>query len=170
MVDFQCLYMLCCMCEQGGADWWGSIWWFYTTASSNWCCAAVGLSLFHLVVWSCWQFVKIPFCCPYCCVRVFPDFALRIILLSKLRLRDEREQSIWWKNVLLQGASPWDTSLCIWETVCFSSAMLASRSKTATWVLWGSAPVCKFLTLLSAQLGEVGISLLWVYCQCRPQD
>jgi hypothetical protein len=48
--------------------------------------------------------------------------------------------------------------------------MLASRSKTATWVLWGIAPVCKFLTLLSPQLGEVGISLLWVSCQCQPQD
>jgi hypothetical protein len=74
----------------------------HTTASSNWCCATVQLSLFHLVVWSCWQFVKIPFWCPCCCVRVFPDFALCITLLSRLRLRDEREQSIWWKNVLLQ--------------------------------------------------------------------
>ncbi len=105
--------------------------------------------------------VKIPFCCPHCCVRVFPDFALCIVLLSKLRLRDEREHSIWWKNVLLQGGSPW-------ETVSFSSAMLASRPKAAAWILWGTAPVFKKIMLLSAQL-DIGISLLWVSCQCQPQ-
>ncbi len=114
--------------------------------------------------------VKVPFCCPHCCVRLFPDFALCIVLLSKLRLRNEREHSIWWKNVLLQGGLPWDSSLCTWETVSFSSAMLASRPKAAAWILWGTAPIFKFLMLLSAQLGKVGISLLRVSCQCQPQD
>jgi hypothetical protein len=48
--------------------------------------------------------------------------------------------------------------------------MLASRPKAAAWILWGTAPIFKFLMLLSAQLGKVGISLLRVSCQCQPQD
>jgi hypothetical protein len=46
--------------------------------------------------------------------------------------------------------------------------MLASRPKAAAWILWGTAPVFKKIMLLSAQL-DIGISLLWVSCQCQPQ-
>jgi hypothetical protein len=96
-------------------------------------------------------------------LRVFPDFALCITLLSRLRLRDEREQSIWWKNVLLQRGFAL-RYLPLYLSNLGINAQSSNLSSLST------APVFNFLTLLSAQLGEVGISLLWASCQCQPQD
>jgi hypothetical protein len=81
----------------------------------------------------------------------------------KTEIESEREQSIWWKNVLLQrGFAPRYLPLYLSNVgINTQSSNLSSLS---------TALVFKFLTLLSAQLGEVGISLLWASCQCQAQD